>query len=283
MPTSTIRAVAFLAVAGLAAAPGFARDQQPKPKSGKPSAPPGGAGTGGSGFGQDQNYGCDLSHATLTAWKPGGSVVPASVASKLKLLATYSASGGPSVCKNLTPRNYIVSPDGGGNIKTADLVVATQDLPIYRAYSKKPFTCSGAAPAAQYGAWWSFQSPKSKHDYRVRNAVCPSWNDFSMKETCTLKKGTVVAVGPTQSKTRCDLGPNCAAKPADWPVDYKASNELQVHLNLRSRLAADIGKFLTNCKTSAWPGAEFKPAPTSSTGNAHAPGGSGRPRPGTTH
>jgi hypothetical protein len=70
-----------------------------------------------------------------------------------------------------------------------------------------------------------------------------------MKTSCTLKKGTAVIVGPSQS-AKCTPGKHsCTSAPTGFTVTYPASTSHQVFINTRS---PDHAKFLTGCTTSAW-------------------------------
>ena len=76
------------------------------------------------------------------------------------------------------------------------------------------------------------------------------------KVVCTLKAGSVIAVGPTQS-ARCTAPTRSAAclRPqSSWPGELQGSSHHQIFLNLRGRSAQDIGQFLKDCQVSTWPG-----------------------------
>ena len=78
-----------------------------------------------------------------------------------------------------------------------------------------------------------------------------------MRVSCTLKAGTVVAVGPTQS-VQCERKPDdeCPKVPMTWPRTYSSSTHHQIYLNLFNRPESEIKKFLTKCHVTPWPDPE---------------------------
>ena len=131
-----------------------------------------------------------------------------------------------------------------------DIVVAQQDVTVYRAYATGKFPCSLADPATEFGGWWSLEPlGRNKAAYRSKVAVCPSWNDFGKQVKCTLKKGSAVVIGATESAA-CVPGPNaCTTAPASFTVGYPAQSSHQVFINTRS---PDRTKFLVNCVSKNW-------------------------------
>src|SRR5205085_10102687 len=103
------------------------------------------------------------------------------------------------------------------------------------------FPCSNASPAGEYGGWWSLTPlGHDKTRYRRSVGVCPSWNDFSMHIECTLKKGTAVIVGETESAD-CKPGPHdCSSPHAAFTTFLPRNSSHQVFINTRS---ADRGKY----------------------------------------
>ena len=208
----------------------------------------------------DHNFDCGSQPAGLLSWNPDGISLPRGVGSKFKLLksARSAKDTGPAGCKRLPPMSVIVHGANEGNIQRADFVIVEEDVAVYRAFSKSRFECSTESPAQQNGAWWSFERPQQKHDFRTDNAVCRDWNDFSEIVSCTLKAGTVIAVGPTQSVACAQprTAANCKRPPTNWPGSFKANTHHQIFLNLRGRSQTEIGQFLKNCRVSSWPGRE---------------------------
>ena len=201
----------------------------------------------------DHDFGCDLSAASLSGWAAKGIRLPESTKGSFKLLRSVTASsfaGAKHVCRSLPEVKYWLPGADRGGITRADLVVAQRDVQIHRGYAKGLFSCSIAKPSTETGGWWSLAPlPSAKKAYRKDTAVCSSWNDFSMKVTCTIKKGTVIAVGPTQSADCSKKEPGCAKVPAGWEPYFAASPEHQVFINVYS---PDREKFLVNCKQAAW-------------------------------
>jgi len=182
--------------------------------------------------------------------------VRAAVASKFLLLRSVPNIKSPiPACGKMVPADVIIRAAGEGNLQSYDLVVATKDLRIHRVYSEKVFACGSQKPATAYGGFWSFDEPREKRTFRAQNAVCSEWNDASEKISCTLKAGTVIAVGPTQSAT-CRPAKDCAQRPASWSATFGASRNPQIFLNLFNRRREEIDKFLSDCRTSPWPGKE---------------------------
>lgn len=90
-----------------------------------------------------------------------------------------------------------VKPAGQGGISAALVVRVTQDIPVYRLWN---------GPGKQdvrtnrMGGWWSYDAPKGPvSKYRSDYEICLTWNELAWVATCTLKKDSVVAIGPGQS------------------------------------------------------------------------------------
>ena len=157
-----------------------------------------------------------------------------------------------ALCTKLPKTSFYLKAAKAGGISRAELVVAQANVKVYRAFSTDKFACSENSPAGKIGGWWSLLPfPSSKAAYRKANGVCHSWNNFSHKVVCTLKKGTVVAVGPTQSAA-CKPGPNACAKKPAWPALFAATPDHQVFLNTYGLDAAALDTFLTGCTVSEW-------------------------------
>lgn len=204
----------------------------------------------------DHDFGCTLAATDLRAWGAQGIRLAANIKSKFKLWKSVSgaaqlSSSARSKCNKLPPQAAFVKGPGAGTVTRADLVVAQQDVTVYRAYSAAPFTCGYNPPALEFGSWWSLTPPPSdKVAYRRATAVCNTWNDFTKKVQCTLKRGTVIAVGPTQSATCTARPAGCTALPHGWAPRFASSPEHQVFINTYRRTPADLGQFLVNCHSS---------------------------------
>jgi hypothetical protein len=84
---------------------------------------------------------------------------------------------------------------GKGGLCTGKVFEAQKPVKVYRVYDGDP----GKA-YTQFGRWWSFDAPKGPRDaYAKANAICPEWSPLNIVTECTLKVGTLVAVGPGQS------------------------------------------------------------------------------------
>ncbi|MDX8400917.1 MAG: hypothetical protein R8K20_11830 [Gallionellaceae bacterium] len=60
-----------------------------------------------------------------------------------------------------------------------------------------------ASYASRLGGWWSLQNPSAEYtdvdEWRAENAVCATFNTATTITKCTLKSGTQVIIGYTQS------------------------------------------------------------------------------------
>jgi hypothetical protein len=206
----------------------------------------------------DDDFGCTLDPAILKPWEAKGLRVPAASKGSFKLWKSVSkfedlSASAKSNCRILPPAGAYVKGVGAGGSTRADLVVAQSDVTVYRAYSKSTFACSFDPAALEKGSWWALSPPDAdKAAYRKKTAVCNTWNDFSMVVRCTLKKGTVVAVGSTQAANCTDKPKGCAALPKSWTPRFAASPEHQVFINTYKRSPADIDRFLLNCHSTTY-------------------------------
>jgi hypothetical protein len=209
----------------------------------------------------DHALGCDTAKLAGKPWTAAGlGGVTAATAAKFKLLNSISSPGAAGTLGSDCSKwpsigaKAFIKPSGGGGITRADIVVATEDVTVYRAYSDGPFKCSIKSPAAKLGSWWALSPfPSSKDAYRKATAVCSSWNDFSKKVVCTLEAGTVIAVGPSQSADcAADNHKACPKPPADWKDSYRATADHQVFINTYGRPDSEIETFLTKCRPAAW-------------------------------
>jgi len=92
-----------------------------------------------------------------------------------------------------------VKPAGQGGISAGLVVRLTQDIPVYRLWSG-PAKLSAGGYTNRIGQWWSYAAPTgTQAEYRAHYEICTAWNDLTWVATCTLKAGSVVAIGPGQS------------------------------------------------------------------------------------
>lgn len=97
-------------------------------------------------------------------------------------------------------------PPGKGGISSGLVVKVTQDISVYRLWNG-PAKKDTNGNTNRLGSWWSYDPPSgSIAAYRISYEVCNAWNDLTWLATCTLKAGSVVAIGPGQSVTAetCD-------------------------------------------------------------------------------
>jgi hypothetical protein len=103
------------------------------------------------------------------------------------------------------PTKYApVQAPWNGGIQNGCVVEPKADMNVvlYRAWGGGSATGMGNY-AQRLGGWWSLQNPISQYpsvtDWRVTNAVCPTFNTATTVTQCTLKPGTKVIIGYTQS------------------------------------------------------------------------------------
>lgn len=85
-----------------------------------------------------------------------------------------------------------------GGVSRGKIIVLEEDTLVYRMWD-------GPSPDVEaitneLGQWWTFTPPSGTVDrYRKKYAICTAWNDLTWISVCTLKAGSTVVVGPTQS------------------------------------------------------------------------------------
>jgi hypothetical protein len=86
-----------------------------------------------------------------------------------------------------------------GGICAGKTFKVNQALLVYRLWD-------GQIAASQYGSWWALTRPSGSRDaYRQDYGICPNWNALNRLTACTVKPGTVIVIGSTQS-VQCDDG-----------------------------------------------------------------------------
>ena len=89
-----------------------------------------------------------------------------------------------------------VKAEGLGGVSQALVIQLSADLPVYRMWSG-PVTTGNSN---RMGSWWAFDRPQgSREGYRRAYEICGTWNELNWVAACTLKAGSVVAIGPGQS------------------------------------------------------------------------------------
>ncbi len=210
--------IGIAATALLCAAPAWAKNPN------KPRTPPGAK---GAAYNLDQGAMAAL-HCVVKPeqLKPmpariGQVALPAGVAGSLRLIfsAKRAPSGSlqapPAYCADMQPK-YFVQGAGKGSVTSAVVAMVVKPIVVWRAWAdKKPYCYT----AAQNGRWWSFGDPRElgKAAYRRKNAICESWNTLGKVTRCTLKPGTALAIGPTESVTKqtCRCAEEQRAKTGD--------------------------------------------------------------------
>ena len=92
-----------------------------------------------------------------------------------------------------------VKAHGQGNVSRAMVIQLTQDIHVFRLWSG-PEKKDANGRTNRIGSWWTYDPPRGAVDqYRVDYEICRAWNDLSWVATCTLRKGTIVAIGPGNS------------------------------------------------------------------------------------
>ena len=110
-----------------------------------------------------------------------------------------------------------LQPPGMGGIYAALVVRVTEDIPVYRMWNG-PGKTDARGNTNRLGAWWSYDAPGGAvSTYRSEYEICRSWNDLTWVATCTLKKNTVVAIGPGQSVTAETCGDPTGQE--NYPMD----------------------------------------------------------------
>ena len=104
-------------------------------------------------------------------------------------------------------------PPGKGGISAVMAIRVLHDTPVYRLW-----TDGTGHPSGRIGPWWLFDPPTgTDKDFRKRYAVCEAWNPkLNRLAACTLARGTIVAIGPTQSVDAA------TCNNPDRPEGYKA-------------------------------------------------------------
>ncbi|WP_108651531.1 hypothetical protein [Dongshaea marina] len=83
--------------------------------------------------------------------------------------------------------------EGEGNLCQGEVYKVIEDTTVYRAWNS-------SYQGSKLGKWWSFDKPSGEtRQYRLDNALCPSFSPIDMLETCTLKAGADVVIGTGQS------------------------------------------------------------------------------------
>lgn len=86
-----------------------------------------------------------------------------------------------------------------GGICSGKTFQVNKPLQVYRLWDAK-------VAESQFGSWWALTQPAGSRDaYRQAYAICPSWSALNRLTSCTVKLGTVIVIGTTQS-VQCEDG-----------------------------------------------------------------------------
>lgn len=86
-----------------------------------------------------------------------------------------------------------------GGICSGKTFQVNQALRVYRLWDAQ-------VAESQFGSWWALTQPAGSRDaYRQEYAICPSWSALNRLTSCTIKLGTVIVIGTTQS-VQCEDG-----------------------------------------------------------------------------
>lgn len=153
--------------------------------------------------------------------------LPASMQGKVEVVASCSQDCGQEILDNA------IEKEGKGGISSGILVRLTDDIDVYRMWDG-PEKLNEYGTTNRIGAWWTTERPSGKADnFRAKNAICTEWNALKWVAKCKLKKGNLVAVGPTQSASCKKIGEN-----------YSANNIQQVYVDNYSTKHIQCEKYM---------------------------------------
>jgi hypothetical protein len=146
--------------------------------------------------------------------------VPRDIAGSLEPVAP-----GDAAYTAADPKDATGTP-GIGRVSTPSVVRLTRDLTVYRLW-RGPAVRDAQGRTNRIGEWWAFDPPTGTlASYRRRYEVCEQWNTLRWVARCTLRRGSVVVMGPGQSVN---------AKTCDDPSgreEYPANErDLQVYIH----------------------------------------------------
>lgn len=147
---------------------------------------------------------CNCQHSTPV-------FLSAALMGKVEVLDSCNSSCDEG-CESEILKQAIKEP-GQGGIASGVLLRLTDDVPVYRLWNGPDAKLNAYGGTNRIGSWWSADKPAGNvTQYQRANAICQEWNDLAWEVKCTLKKGTVIAVGPTQS-ANCKIGDSFQANP----------------------------------------------------------------------
>ena len=156
--------------------------------------------------------------ATLRAPSGESIRVPSVRPGALELVASNDAA-----YLSADPKDATGAP-GEGKMVTPYVVRLTRDLPVYRLWSG-PLVKNERGETSRMGEWWTFEPPAGTlASFRSRYEVCEIWSSLRWVASCTLKRGSVVVVGPGQSVS----AQTCQRPPESYPANFR---DMQVYIH----------------------------------------------------
>ena len=116
-----------------------------------------------------------------------------------------------------------VKAAGEGGLMQGLVIRLTSDIPVWRMWSG-PAKKDARGNTNRLGQWWSYDQPRgTQQDYRRSYEICLAWNDLTWVAQCTLKQGSIVAIGPGNSVSAMLCGDpegkeSYPENPVDWQV-----------------------------------------------------------------
>jgi len=156
--------------------------------------------------------------ATLRSPSGENVEVPRAIAGSLELVAQGDASYAAA-----DPAGAAPGPGEGGVIKP-HVVRLTRDLSVYRLWAG-PSVKDAQGRTSRIGQWWTFDAPAGTlASFRQRYEVCEKWDTLRFVAQCTLRRGSVVVIGPGQSVSAKTCGNPTESYPAN-------DRDLQVYIH----------------------------------------------------
>jgi len=104
------------------------------------------------------------------------------------------------------------------------VVRLTRDLSVYRLWAG-PSVKDAQGRTSRIGQWWTFDAPAGTlASFRQRYEVCEKWDTLRFVAQCTLRRGSVVVIGPGQSVSAKTCGNPTESYPAN-------DRDLQVYIH----------------------------------------------------
>ena len=106
---------------------------------------------------------------------------------------------------------------GEGKVTKPYVVRLTRDMPVWRLWAG-PEELDAQGRTSRIGQWWTLDRPVGTlASYRRRYEVCEKWDTLRWVAQCTLRRGSVVVIGPGQSVSEQTCG-----KPGEsYPVNER--------------------------------------------------------------